>query len=185
ALELGDLEFRAAGWTQYSYIVNSSDKGDGQDYNGRSLIGNGAQVTFLRTFSDRLEGAVGLGVALGHTVNGSTSRYGGYAPATLNPYITEANVTYHATRNGDDGVFVRGGFSPYKSAPDAKNLGLCLLRGPVYPGVLMSSFVTKRVLPVAIMLGVQIGHRIGGFSRDLIINSETELAPFYDLSPAY
>lgn len=185
ALELGDLEFRAAGWTQYSYIVNSSDKGDGQDYNGRSLIGNGAQVTFLRTFSDRLEGAVGLGVALGHTVNGSTSRYGGYAPATLNPYIAEANVTYHVTRNGDDGVFVRGGFFPYNYNPDVKNLGLYLLRGPVYPGVLMSGFETKHVLPVANMLGVQIGHRIGGFSQDLIVNSETELAPFYDLSPAY
>src|SRR5690606_34555607 len=185
ALELGDLEFRAAGWTQYSYIVNSSDKGAGQNYNGRSLIGNGAQVTFLRTSSDRLGGAVGLGVALGHTVTGSPSRYGGYAPATLNPYIAEANVTYHVTRNGDDGVFVRGGFFPYNYNPDVKNLGLYLLRGPVYPGVLMSGFETKHVLPVANMLGVQIGHRIGGFSQDLIINSETELAPFYDLSPAY
>lgn len=185
ALELGDLEFQAAGWTQYSYILNSSDKGDGQNYDGRSLIGNGAQLTFKRTFSDRMDGAVGFGVALGHTVNGATSRYGGYAPATLNPYIAEANVTYHVTRTENSGLFVRGGFFPYNYNPDVKNLGLYMLRGPVYPGVLVSGFETKHVLPVANMLGVQIGHRLGGFRQDFLLNSETELAPFYDLSPAY
>lgn len=185
ALELGDLEFHAAGWTQYSYIMNSSDKGDGQDYNGRSLIGNGAQLSFKRSFSDRLDGAVGLGVAMGHTVNGSTSRYGGYAPAALNPYIAEANATYHVTRHDNGGLFVRAGFFSYNYNPDVKNLGLYLLRGPVYPGILMSGFETRHVTPVANMLGFQVGHRVGGFRQDFILNSETELAPFYDISPAY
>jgi len=185
ALELGDLDLHAAGWTQYSYIINSSDKGDQQDYNGRSLIGNGAQLTVKRAFSDRFSGAVGLGVAMGHTVNGSTSRFGGYAPSGVNPYIAEANATYQVLNTDRSGLLVRGGFFPYNYNPDVKNLGLYLLRGPVYPGVLISGFETKHVLPVANMLGLQVNHRIGGFQQDFILNSETDFAPFYDLSPAY
>ena len=180
-----DPVFHAAGWLQYSYIGHSSEKGEGQDFTGKSLQGSGAQFTVDQIFTDRFKGTVGLGVAAGHTLNASAANVGGYAPSQIQPYIPEASFTYAIMQGQSSSLLVRGGFFPYAYNPDTKNLGLYMLRGPVYPGILLSGFETKHVLPVANMLGVQVRHQMGAFTQDLILSSETELAPFYDLSPAY
>jgi hypothetical protein len=59
------------------------------------------------------------------------------------------------------------------------------LRGPVHPGLVLSGFETKYVLPVANMLGLQVHQTWGGFEQDFLLSMETEYFPFYDLSPAY
>jgi hypothetical protein len=174
--------FRAAGWIQHSYIGASSETA--RDLDGLSLYGSGAQFTLARTFSDRFRGEVGLGVAFGHTLNGSVS-FGGYAPSQINPYIAQANFSYDLLRGEANQLRLRAGFFDYAYNPDVKNLGAYLLRGPVYPGVLVSGFETKHVLPVANTLGALLSHEAGAFRHDLLITSETELAPFYDLSLAY
>lgn len=174
--------FRAAGWIQHSYIGASSETA--RDLDGLSYYGSGAQFVLSRAFSDRFRGEVGLGAAFGHTLNGGTSN-GGYAPSQINPYIAQANFSYDILRGEGSLLRLRGGFFDYTYNPDVKNLGLYLLRGPVYPGVLISGFETKHVMPVANTLGAMLTHEAGAFRHDLLISSETELAPFYDLSVAY
>jgi hypothetical protein len=179
--------FSGAGWIQYSHIGNSSENTNVfSDYTNRGLQGSGALLTVNRRFSDRFQGAVGLGVASGHFLSGSASGpKGGYSPAGASPFIAEANLTYGAFKSESQAVTLRAGFFPYNYNPDVKNLGLYLLRGPVYPGVLISGFETKHVLPVANMLGLQVRHQAGAFTHDLLLNSETDFAPYFDVSVAY
>ena len=66
-----------------------------------------------------------------------------------------------------------------------KNLGLYLTRGPVYPGLIVSGFETKYTRPLANTLGLWVHHRSGPFEQNLILNSETETFPLFDISPAY
>lgn len=44
---------------------------------------------------------------------------------------------------------------------------------------------TEHVLPIANMLGMRLHHKAGAFEQDFILNSETDLYPYFDLSPAY
>jgi hypothetical protein len=183
----GETTFSGAGWIQYGHIVNSSEQTNVySDYSNRGLHGSGAQLTLKHRFSSRLDGSFGLGAASGHFLSGSASGpKGGYSPSGVSPYVAEANISWSAWRNESQAVTLRAGFFPYNYNRDVKNLGLYLLRGPVYPGVLISGFETKHVLPVANMLGLQLRHQAGGFTQDLLLNSETEFAPYFDLSLAY
>jgi len=94
-------------------------------------------------------------------------------------------VTYDFWKQENSGMFLRAGLFPYDYNPDIRNLGLYLLRGPVYPGFVISGFENKYVLPIANMLGLQWHHEIGGFRQDVVVKSETDFYPFFDLSPAY
>jgi hypothetical protein len=84
-----------------------------------------------------------------------------------------------------EGFRVTGGFFHYNYNPDVKNLGLYLLRGPVWPGIVVSGFETRHTQPLANTLGFQFRHRKGGFTQDLLLASETDLYPLFDISPAY
>ncbi len=183
ALENGII-LNGAGWMQYGMVGNSSDTVGNKDYNKHSIYSSGVQITLRSRLSEKLDGEVGIGVAASHFITGSVNGYV-YSPMIVAPYIAEAGFTYSFWDNESSKLRLRGGFFPYDYNPDVKNLGLYLLRGPVYPGVLISGFETKHVLPVANMLGLQLHHEIGGFQQDFLLTSETEWAPYYDLSPAY
>src|SRR6185436_8600879 len=134
--------------------------------------------------SGKLDIQAGIGAGGGHTIVPKvTTPGGGYVPFGVGPYVAQANFTLH--REGDASLFLRGGLFAYDYASDNQNLGLYLLRGPVYPGYVLSGFETKWVLPVANMLGLQFHQELGSFSHDLLIQVETEFYPFYDVSPAY
>jgi hypothetical protein len=182
-----DLGFGAAGWMQYGQIAKSTDTAGGFDHDGRASLSTGAQIALRPKISERLSIAAGVGVAAGHALPGQMEAQfaGGSAPMLLSPYVAEANFTYSILDGEASQLFVRGGLFPYDYAPDAQNLGLYLTRGPVYPGLLLSGFETKYVLPVANTMGLQLRHEIGGFRQDLLLMVETEFYPFYDLSPAY
>jgi hypothetical protein len=125
-----------------------------------------------------------LGVLETQTMAGGISG-GGKVPTAVTPYIAEASFTYNFWDAPGTNLKLTGGLFPYDYNPDVKNLGLYLLRGPVYPGVVVSGFETKHVLPIANMLGFRLHHQSGGFQQDLLINSENELHPYFDISPAY
>jgi hypothetical protein len=180
-----DLEFGGAGWLQYGMIGHSSDTAGGIDLNRRGIISSGAQIALRSQVTPRLKLAAGIGAASGHNVAGSLASNGGYAPMSVNPYIAEANFTFYPWNEENSGFFLRGGLFPYDYLPEAQNLGLYLLRGPVYPGLLLSGYETKYVLPIANMLGLQAHQQVGSFEHDLLVNLETEFYPYYDLSPAY
>jgi hypothetical protein len=185
-----NVTFGAAGWMQYSVIGNSSvtpsissfEKGA---LDGKSVLSSGAQLSMNAVLSERLTIAAGIGVAGGNALAAGPAITSGYAPATVDPYVHAANFTYSALSGAKSKVTIRGGLFSYMYNPDVKNLGLYLLRGPVYPGIVLSGFETKHVLPTANMLGLQVRHEWGNFTQDFLIQSEMELYPYFDLSPAY
>ncbi len=178
-----DLNFSGMGWAQYGQVVQSTDTGQARHYSGNSIQSTGAQLLLRVKVSENLEGAAGLGVLENHFMSdrGTVGRI----QLIENPYIAEASFTYSFWKTGNSQLKIRGGLFPYDYNPDVKNLGLYLLRGPVHPGILLSGFETKAVLPIANTLGFQLHHEWGGFSQDFILNSETDLYPYYDISPAY
>jgi hypothetical protein len=179
------VDVSGAGWIQYGRIGNSSDPDFGPDFDGSSLYSSGAQLSAKTKLTEMMDGVAGLGVAYGHGLASGISNNGGYAPSYLAPYVSEAHFTYNYVKEEDRGLFLRAGLFPYDYNPEVQNLGLYLLRGPLYPGVLISGFEMKHVLPVATILGLQLHHQSGGFEHDLLINSDIEFFPYFDLSPAY
>jgi len=180
----------AAGWLQLNTIGNSSVNPAISGFepgklDGKSVLGSGAQLTLKAVLSERLRIAAGVGVAGGSTLAASPTVKGGYAPATVDAYVDAANFTYQAYAGTNSKVSITGGLFSYIYNPDAKNLGLYLLRGPVYPGILISGFETKHVLPTANLLGLQVRHQWGAFTEDFLLSSDMEFYPFFDLSPAY
>jgi len=188
AEEKGGVTIGAAGWMNYNIIGNSSDTGNfaaRSDLNGRSSLSVGAQISLSTKPSERLDLSAALGVAGGNTMPIATTVNSGYTPSGVDVYVASAQFTYLFQNSEKSRISLTGGLFSYDYNPDVKNLGLYLLRGPVYPGILISGFETKYVLPVANMLGLQLHHEMGGFKHDLLLSSEMEFYPFFDLSPAY
>lgn len=185
AIDANSLKVGGAGWMQYGQIGNSSDTLDEQNFNKKGMLGSGAQVLIENQVSENLKIQAGVGAAAGHAVAGTKTRQGGYAPMNVFPYVAQANFTYSFWKDEGAALAIRGGLFDYDYTDDAQNLGLYLLRGPVYPGYVLSGFETKHVLPVANTLGAQLHHQAGGFRHDLIFKVETEFYPYYDISPAY
>jgi hypothetical protein len=182
ALDSKDISFSGLGWVQYGRVVQSTDTA-ARNYNGNSVQSSGAQISLRAKVSEKFEGAAGLGVLENHYLAGNAS--GGRVPQIQTPYIAEASFTYSFWKEDKSNLKLTGGLFPYNYHPDIKNLGLYLLRGPVHPGILLSGFETKAVLPIANTLGFLLRHETGKFQQNLILNSETDLYPFYDVSPAY
>ena len=183
ALEEKEMTFTGLGWVQYGLVAHSTDTVN-LNYNGNSVQSTGAQISLLARISDRLQGRAGLGAIENQAMAGGITS-GGRVPTSVTPYIAEANFTYSFWDMEGSQLKLTGGLFSFNYNPDIRNLGLYLLRGPVYPGIVVSGFETKDVLPIANMLGFNLRHRMGGFQQDLLINSENELHPFFDISPAY
>ena len=186
---LKDLTFSGMGWVQYGHVGHSTDTAK-NNYNGNPVQTTGAQISLHAAVSEKLVGAVGIGVYENHYLSGNAN--GGRIPFMESPYIAEANFTYSFWKSDASTLQLRGGLFTFDYDPDVKNLGSYLLRGPVHPGILLSGFETKLYgletkgyLPIANTLGFQLHHETGKFRQDLILNSETDLYPYYDLSPAY
>jgi hypothetical protein len=178
------------GWVQYGRIVRSTDTST-FDYNGDFMRATAAQLSLRARFSEKLEVGAGLGAMERHFLLGGVGNNGGRNPVQVYPYIVEARFTSTFWNGGEAGegsgsaLRLTGGFFPYNYNPDVKNLGLYLLRGPVYPGIVVSGFETRHVLPLANTLGFHLHHRAGAFEQDFILASEHELYPLFDVSPAY
>ncbi len=186
AEESNGISIHGAGWFAYDKIGNSSQTDNGTaEYTGKEVLSSGAQLTIGNRFFERLSINAGLGVASGSNLSKSEKTLGGYSPPTTGAYVAAANFTYDIIKSEESNLFLRGGLFPYNYNPDVKNLGLYLMRGPVYPGVLISGFETKHVMPVANVMGLQLHHQIGGFQQDLLLTSETEFYPYFDISPVY
>lgn len=188
AQESDGITFGVAGWMQYGIIAHSSDTGTlsvHNKLNGKGVLSGGAQVNLSAKPSEHLSVYAGLGAASGNTLPIATTVNSGYAPSGVDAYVANAYFTYLFQNSPKSKLSVTGGLFPYDYNPDVKNLGLYLLRGPVYPGILISGFETKHVMPVANMLGLQVHHQMGGFQQDILLSSEMEFYPFFDLSPAY
>ncbi|MEO6094860.1 MAG: hypothetical protein ABIW76_03940 [Fibrobacteria bacterium] len=166
------------------YIVKSSDTST-NDYNGNRMQSVGAQLLLQARMSGNLLISTGVGITERHFPAGNIGNAGGRTPFTWTPYLVDADFNYSWWNSGDATLNLTGGYFPYSYNPDVKNLGLYLTRGPVYPGILVSGFETKHTRPVANTLGLRLNHRSGAFEQDLVLNSETETFPIFDISPIY
>jgi hypothetical protein len=180
--EGGNLDISSGGWIQYGRIVKSLDTA-GEKHLEKGLQQAGAQVA--AGYADGpLRIHAGLGVQMSHSLSPGYGS-GGYAPMVSVPYVADADLEYAFLERSDLRLSLEAGLFPFDYAPESQNLGLYLLRGPVYPGLLTSGFETKYVLPIANTLGFRINNRIGAFEQDLLLAFEDEWPTYWDASPAY
>jgi hypothetical protein len=166
-------------------LINGAAPDNVLDLNGNILQSLGAQFTIEADFTDHLEGAFGFGVQrVNHSLgDGGTSLM---AISMFQNFLTQSRLTWYYGEKADPTFSATLGSFPYKYNRDVKNLGLYLLRGPVYPGILMGGFQDFAVdTTKSTMLGIKLHHKAGIFSHDLILNSEREVPPTLDWSLAY
>jgi hypothetical protein len=155
-----------------------------QRYDGNFMRATSAQLAVETKFSEALRMRAGMGVVERHFLDAGIG-VNDRNPTIYAPYFVEASLTWSFLRESALRPSLTGGYFPYNYNPDAKNLGLYLLRGPVYPGILVSGFETRDVQGLANTLGARVRLTTGPVEHDFILASEVELYPLFDLSPAY
>jgi hypothetical protein len=194
-LARGETAFKVHGkaWMDYGRVMHAEDtivntltlSQNILNYNDNNLQSLGAQFTVTADLSDHLEGGFGFG-AYRATHAMASGQYQFLTISLYQNFLTQSRLTWYTGEKEDPKVSVTLGGFPYVYNPDVKNLGLYLLRGPVYPGILMGGFQdfsddsTK-----SNMLGARFHHSAGFFSQDLILNSERDIPPTFDWSLAY
>jgi len=178
------VQYHGSGWIQFGRVEHSTIIAGPEHYdlNKNWIQNTGGQNTAVEKISANWEGGLGLGAI--QVSNPRGSLLGAHTWSnTWNPFVTEARVTYSQPLGAKDKIQLTVGSFPYVYNADVKNFGLYLTRGQVYPGTLFSGFETKHVQPTA---ATQVGGlaRIqwGGFQNDVLLNSETETKPYFDLS---
>lgn len=182
------IQYHGAGWVQGGRIERQSDTvsdESGQDFNGNWTQNTGGQITAIADLGGGWEGGLGLGAIQTPMYFRGRREYDKAVGLTWSPYVTEARLTYTLGEPERPALQITGGSFHFNYNPDAKNLGMYLLRGLVYPGIVVSGFETKDVLPIANVFGLDIRHERGGYRGDFLVNSETEINPYFDLSFAY
>jgi hypothetical protein len=181
------ISLQGFGWVQAGMVGNATDTLH-FNFNRNWMQTAATQITANVIVDDHWDGSLGIGAGQEHPMQGNTQN-ARLLRVSIATYITQANFTYaegYAEGNRKHAKFsATFGFFPYNYNPDIQNLGLYLLRGPVYPGALVSGFETKETLPISNFLGTRLHSSIGNTEHDLILSSETENKPLFDYSLAY
>ena len=188
------FRFHGQGWTQSGRLMRSSDSvlADNTPYNvsGNSMQSLGGQFIIDADLGEHWKGAFGVGVyqisqSLGSVV-GSINYTEWFNMSMWRSYVAQANLTYSLGNSDHPWLSVTAGNFSYDYNPDVKDLGLYLLRGPVYPGVLMSGFKEFDTdTAKGIQTGFKVHHAMGNFTQDLLLLNERVLPPTFDWSLAY
>lgn len=182
-----DVKFRGAGWFKSGMIMQSSDTVTGSvqnNYNGNWLQDAGALLTGVVNLSENFEGAFGVGAIQKHAAQGVLDQ-ARFVKLGMNIFLTQSRFTWFPEGKQDFNHKVTLGWFPYKYDHNIKNLGLYLIRGPVYPGILFSGFESKEMLNTANMLGGHVQNKFGPYTQDLLLSSEVDLKPLFDFSFLY
>ncbi len=101
----------------------------------------------------------------------------------LKPYLIEANVgAVFGNEERLSGFFDMGYFQ-IKYNADSRNLGEYLFRSGVYPPYIISGFeLADKVKGLGLRLG---GTLFGSLTQEILLTSEIDMFPFYDLSLSY
>ncbi|HEX2612453.1 MAG TPA: hypothetical protein VHO02_02520 [Fibrobacteria bacterium] len=182
-------------WTDYGRMVHATDLGPEPGANpvyvdGTALQGMGTQFVLDAELGPDWQAGIGLGVLqVAHstgTVGGETSTPNFLNATMFRPYLAQAYVTYFRGDRAAPWLSLTAGNFAYNYNADVNNLGLYLLRGPVYPGLLSSGFQefdtdsTK-----ATHAGFRLHNTIGAFSHDILLLQERVVPPTFDWSLAY
>jgi hypothetical protein len=188
------IPFRIHGqaWVDAGRIMQSSDSARTGPYlnlNGTWMQSSSAQLTVMGDLGEHWEGAFGFGAtrvthALGRQDGSLTPNY--LAISMFKSYVTQARLTYFQGEKSAPWFALTFGTFAHNYNPDAKNLGLYLLRGPVYPGVLVGGYGDYSADTTrGNILGARAHHAAGNFSHDLLFMNERNLPPTFDWSLAY
>lgn len=175
----------------FGQIVHGKSANPPAAFNGQFLQRTGVWLTQQATVKERLELTMGVGGMFWYALPEQKAQ-----PRSLitrfGPGISKAHAVYAFGEPGNPAARLQMGFFPYKSNPDAKNLGEYLLRSGTYPGALMtggwnivsSAFAASASYMVqGIRLNVPLWD--GRFQSDFLLPMERDLPPMYDLSPTY
>ncbi len=175
--------------------MHSSDSvlADGQIYNvsGNSMQSLGGQFTIDADLGEHWKGSFGIGVyqvsqSLGSIGAHDISYTEWFNVSMWRAYVAQANLTYSLGSAERPWLSVTAGNFSYDYNPDVKNLGLYLLRGPVYPGVLMSGFQEFDTdTSKSTQTGFKVHNALGNFTQDILFLNERVLPPTFDWSLAY
>jgi len=177
------VKIQGLGYTSVGRVQHVTDT-LGVNFNGNWMQKASAQVTAHVTIDEHWEGHLGVGNAQTHPMQGKPSVSRQLAMG-ITSYIAQASFTYTMDNREKPKLQYTMGYFPYNYNEDVKNLGLYLLRGPVYPGCLISGFETKETQPIANLLGGRLHSNFGNYSQDVLITSEVEYRPYLDYSLAY
>ncbi len=180
------LRLSGKGWFQFGHIAHSSDTlSEEYNYNKNWLQSAGAQLTVQAVIGKHWEGAAGLGGFQIHRGQGNESEARAIRIG-FHPYVTQARFSYFVGPPQEPILKANVGLFPFQYNTDATNLGSYLFRGPVYPGTLISEFESLEIdTSVANILGIDIhGKLFDLWKNDLILKSETQFKPLFDLSLA-
>jgi hypothetical protein len=177
-----DATFHGAGWMQFGRIESSyALSGSANNYDENWMGNYGGLVSSSIRVDDSWEAGFGIGSLLAHLARGSKAEADIWYPFWVG-FLNEARFTYSAPGFADDGGFqLTLGTQPYNYNRDAKNLGVYLLKGYVYPGTVVSGFADLFAVPAS-RSGILGRYRAGGFTNDLMVNVETDEKPLYDIS---
>jgi hypothetical protein len=181
-------EFHGAGWMQFGRIENAwAGVNSPNDYD-ENWIGNyGGLLSSNFRVDENWEAGLGVGSLLMHLARGNRNEANIWYPFWVG-FLNEARFTWSNAGYAENGGFqLTVGTRPYNYNRDAKNLGVYLLRGYVYPGTVVSGFADRFAVPASRsgLLGrVHLPGVLNGLTNDLMINVETEDKPFYDISVA-
>lgn len=178
-------------WMDFGRIMHAEDtlantlSQKALDYNGNPLHSIGAQITLTADLTEHLEGGFGFGAyKASHALGSGQSEL--LAISLFQNFLTQSRLTWYMGKKAAPEISATIGGFPYIYNPDVKNLGLYLLRGSVYPGILMGGFQDFSADSTkSNIMGVRIHHSAGMFSQDLILNSERDVPPTFDWSLAY
>lgn len=182
-----DVVFKGSGWLKSGMMMQSSDTltGNGANkYTGNWMQDAGVLFTGVVSLNESYEAAFGLGAIQRHPLQGRLNQARDVRLG-LNVFSTQSRITYFPGGKQDYRTRFDFGLFPYKYDANIKNLGLYLIRGAVYPGLLVSGFEAKEMLNTANMLGARMENRFGAYTQDVVITAETELKPYFDFSLLY
>lgn len=198
ATDATEYRLHPSAWVDFGRIMHAEDTLTNQpsqnpilDYSGRTLESHGAQFTLTADLSERMEGGFGFGAYKAtHAIGSQQSNF--TAISLYQVFVTEARLTAYAGNKGEEGEKGDAAYSatvgvfPYIYNPDVKNLGLYLLRGMVYPGILMGGFGDFAAdSSKGNIFGARFHHAHGPYGGDLILNCEMDVPPTFDWSLAY
>ncbi len=186
------ITIHGSGWVEIGQIGHSSDTTN-YYHQGAPIRRTFGHINAHADLSDNWEGALGIGAAITHESSGRV-RESGKLEFHIEPYIQEARFTYFFGGKLTPLLKFTSGYFSYNYNSSVRNLGLYLLRGPVYPGILFSGFETKEISTKvndletnarAHILGLNLENNLGSFCHNIILSSEMDLKPVFDYSLAY
>jgi hypothetical protein len=182
-----EVKYKGSAWLQFGRVRHSTyalvNGGESNNMNGNWIQAGGVQVASSAKLSENWDGGMGMGVLQSENARGDVSVANNWYPI-WSTFVSEARVTFNAPLPGSQKLQLNLGFFPYDYNPEVKDLGLYLLRGYVYPGAPVSGFEARGTTPAANIFGSMFSYGAGGLKNDLLLISETENRPYFDLSIA-